>query len=94
MAELVGSPLAVVMGNDYRAHHEVSFHELVAQAEHVFVVGDAQVGAHLILLDVFGTDDDDYLDAVAQLGKHAQLAVRLEPREYARGMMVVKELAA
>ena len=86
--------LAVVVGDDHRAHHEVAAHELIAQAEHVLVVGDAQVGTHLVLLDVVGTDHDDNLYRVAQLCQHAQLGVGLEAWQHARGMVVVEELAA
>jgi len=67
--------------------------ELRAQAQHVLVVGDAQVGAHLVLLDVSGADDDDDLGVLAQLGEHTQLAVGLEAGQNAAGMVVVEELA-
>ena len=94
VTELVGSLLAVVVGDDHRAHHELAVHELVAQAQHVLVVGDAQVGAHLVLLNVVGADHDDNLNRVAQLAQHAELRVGLETRQHARGVVVVKQLAA
>ena len=73
VAELVSGMLAVVVGDDHGAYHEVAAHELVAQAQHVFVVGDAEVGTNLVLLNVVGTDYDDDFQLVAQLGEHAQL---------------------
>ena len=94
VAELVGGMLAVVVGDDDRAHHEVAAHELVAQAEHILVVGDAEVGAHLVLLHVFRVHHDDDLYALAQLSEHAELRVGLEARQYARGVVVVEELSA
>ena len=94
VAELVGGMLAVVVGDDDRAHHEVAAHELVAQAEHILVVGDAEVGAHLVLLHVFRVHHDDDLYALAQLSEHAELRVGLEAGQYARGVVVVEELSA
>ena len=56
-----GTALAVEVSDDDAADQEASLLELGAQAQHVFVVGDAQVLSDLVLLDVEGTDDDDYL---------------------------------
>ena len=90
----IGRTLSVVVGDDHGPYQEPSAHELRAQAQHVLVVGDAQVLAYLVALDVHGRDDDDDLGAVAQLLEHAQLAVGLESGQHAAGMVVVKELAA
>ena len=94
VAELVGGTLTVVVGDDDGAHHEVAAHKLVAQTEHVLVVGDAQIGTHLVLLNIVGTHHDDNLQLVAQLSEHPQLRVGLETGEHTRGVMVVEELAA
>ena len=94
VAELVGSTLPVVVGNHYRTNHEATVHKLLAQTKHILIVGNAEVGTHLVLLNVFGTDDDDNLNAVAQLRKHAQLAVWLKARQHTAGMVVVEEFAA
>ena len=72
VAELVGGMLTVVVGDDDRADQEVAPHKLVAQAQHVFVVGDAEVGANLVAFDVFRAHHDDDFDATAQLGEHSQ----------------------
>ena len=61
VAELVGGPLAVVVSDDNRAHHELSVHKLVAQAQHILVVGNAKVGANLVFLYVVGTHHNHYL---------------------------------
>ena len=90
VTELVGCHLSVVVGDNYRAHHEVALHELVAQAQHILVVGDAQIRTYLIAFDVFGTDDDDNLYAVTQLCQHAQLTVGLETRQDARSVVIVE----
>jgi len=91
--ELVCGPLSVVVGDDHGTDHEAPVLKLVAEAQSVFVVGDAKVGTHLVLLDVFGTNDDDYLYLVAQLPEHAELGVGLEAWQHSRGMVVVEEFA-
>ena len=94
VAEQVGSLLAVIVSDDHRAHHELAVHELLAQTQHILIISDAQVGTHLVLLDVLGTDHDDDLQLVAQLGKHAQLRVGLEARQHARSVVVVKQFSS
>ena len=66
----------------------------VDQAQHVHVVGDAQVAANLVLLDVGGVDGDDDLNLLLELQQHPQLAVRLKSRQDARGVVVVVQLSA
>ena len=89
----VRAGLAVVVGDDDAVDAEAALHELVAQAQHVHVVGDAEVVADLVLLDVDGADHDHDLQIVLQLVKHLELAVRLESRQHAAGMVVVEEFA-
>ena len=89
-----GAGLSVEVGDDHAVHAEAAGHELVPQAQHVHVVGDAQVAADLVLLDVHGADHDDDFKIVLQLVEHLELAVRLEPGEHAAGVVVVKQLAA
>ena len=63
----IGAGLAVVVRHHDRVHHETTVHEGFAQAEHVHIVGDAEVAAYLVLLDVDGADDDDDFSLVAKL---------------------------
>ena len=39
-AELVGSILTIVVCDNYGTNHEVAVHELFAQSQHVFIIGD------------------------------------------------------
>ena len=82
MTELVGSMLTVVVCNHYAAHHETATHELIAKAQYILIVSDAEVGTYLVLLDVLSANYDYNLDAIAQLGQHAQLTVGLESWQY------------
>ena len=94
LLKLHGGRLSVVVGDDHGADHEASVLKFASQSQHVFIVGDAEVGAFLVFLNVGRTDDDDDFNAVAQFLKHAQLAVGQETRQHAAGVVVVEELAA
>ena len=67
---------------------------IVAKAEEVYVVRDAKVAAHFVLLNVAGTDSYYYLGIVAQLHQHFQLAVGFKTWEYTTGVVVVEKLTA
>ncbi len=82
------------MSNDNRIDHETAVHKLLAQTQHIDIVGDAEVTTHLVLLDINGADDNDDLRHVSKLHQHSQLDVRLETRQYATCMEVVKQLPA
>ena len=94
LLERVGGGLAGVPGDHYAAHVQAHGAEGVDQAEHIAVIGDAQVAPDLVFLDVAGVDGDDNLCLVLHFGKHPDLAVRLEPRQHPGSVEVVKQLAA
>ena len=82
------------MGDDNAVHAEAALHELVAEAEDVHVIGDAEVRPDLVLLDIHGADDDDDLGVILHLHEHLELAVRFEARKDAAGVVIVEEFAA
>ena len=82
MTELISCMLAIVMGDYYRSHHEITTHELITQSEHVFIISDAKVSTDLVLLDVFSTYYNDDLNGIAQLGEHAKFGVGLKTRQH------------
>ena len=86
----LGACLAVVVGDDHRAHQQAAVLEFVSQAEDVYVVRDAQVAPHLVALYVYRAYDDDDLCNVRHLHKQAELAVWLEAGKYAGGVVVVE----
>ena len=91
MTELISCMLAIVMGDYYRSHHEITTHELITQSEHVFIISDAKVGTDLVLLNILSTDHNDYLNGIAQLGEHTKFGVGLETRQYTRSMVIIEE---
>ncbi len=70
VAELIGSVLTIIVSDHHTAHHEVATHEFIAQAEHVLVVGDAEIGTNLVLLNIFRAHHNDNLYTVAKLCQH------------------------
>ena len=92
--ESVRRVLPRVLRDAHAADIEAQRAERVDQSQAVVIVGDAEVAAHLVFLNVVRVDRDDDLHIVAQLLEHADLAVGLEAGKHARGVVVVKELAA
>ena len=94
MAEGQRVGLILEAGDHHAGRGEAHGAEDVQQAQNVLVVGDAQIAAHLALLDIVGVDGDDDLNVLGHLLQHADLAVGLESRQHARGMVVIEQLAA
>ena len=92
--EGVRSRLTGVLRDHDRADIQTDAAEGVDEAKHIHIIGDAEVGADLVLLDVAGRDDDDDLCVVLHLAQHADLAVRLEAGQNAACVVVVEQLAA
>ena len=67
--------------------------ERVDQSQDVRVVGDAEVGAHLVPLEIEGADNDYNLDLFGHLFQHDDLVVGREARQDTGGVVVVEELA-
>ena len=88
--ELVEAPaigvrgrLPRVLGEHDGADVESARAEDVDESQHVLVVRDAEVAAHLGLLDVVGVDGDDDLHVVGEAFEHAEFGIRLEAGQHA-----------
>ena len=68
--------------------------EGIDQAQHIRLVGDAEVAVHLILFDIGGIDADDDLRLVAHGEQHPDLGIRCKSRQNTAGMEVIKQLSA
>jgi hypothetical protein len=91
--EIISGMLSVVMSNDYAAYHKAARDELATQAEDILVVGDTEVGAHLILYYILSADNDYNLYLVADFAEHTKLRVRLKAWKNATGVVIVEEFA-
>ena len=94
IAEDIGGGLAGVLGDNHGRDSKTVAAEQVDQAQNVLVIGNAQVTASLVLLDVVRVNGDDDLNVVGYALEHAKLAVRLKTRQHAARVIVVKQLAA
>ena len=94
LAELEGGGLAGVAGDDDAAHEEAEPLEVVDQFQRVVGVGDAEVGTHLLVLDVARVDGDEDLRLIAEGLQQSQLHVRIVAGQAARRVEVVHQLAA
>ena len=68
--------------------------ESIDEAQRFHIVRDAEIAAALVALDVVRGDGHDDLALRLHLHEHADLAVRLEARQNARGVEIIKKLAA
>ena len=83
-----------VLGHAHTAHIQPHLLKSVDETQHVQIVGDAVVAAHLAADDVLGADDDDDLGLLLELQKHLQLGVRLKAGQHAGSVVIVEQLAA
>ena len=94
VAEHIGSRLAGVLGDDHSRDSKAVAAEQVNQAQHILVIGNAEVTTSLVFLDVVCVDRDDNLDIVGDALEHAELAVRFKTRQHAARMIVIEQLTA
>ena len=92
--EEIGTFLAGVLCDAYASHIQATACKLIHKTEHVFVIGNAKVAAHFILVNVIGTDNNNDLRLIRKLHQHAEFAVRFKTRKNTGCMVVVKQFAA
>ena len=89
-----GGGLACEAGQDDASDHQAVCPEFICETEQVHVVGDAEIAADLVLLDIARVNGDNNFTLIPQLAQHPDLGVRLKARKDAGGVIVVKKLAA
>ena len=94
LLEQLGRRLAAIVSDYHAADKETNAAECVDKAQRVLIVGDAEVAAALVAFDIVGGNGDNDLRFVLHFKQHFDLAVRLEARQYARCVVIVKQLAA
>ena len=86
--------LAGILGNYYASDVEAASAELVDQTEYITVVGDAEVTADFVFLNI-GCGNRHYdLSLVGELHQHAQFGVRCKARKNAGCVEIVEQLSA
>ena len=89
-----GQGLAVEPGEYHAGNIQPKIPEHPNQANHVPVIGDAQIAPDFVLFNIVGVDGNDHLHLLLELQQHSQLAVRLKTGKHPGGMVVVIQLAA
>ena len=89
-----GALLTGELGDGHASHIEPLVPVGLDQAQYIGVIGNPQIAADLIFLDVFRADDDYDLRLVAELLEQTQFAVRGKSGKYAGRMVVVEKLSA
>ena len=92
--ESLGGGLARKLGQAHAAHHQAHTLKSIDQAQHIQIIGDAVVAAHLVAFDILGADHDHDLGLILELQQHLQLGIRLKAGQHAGGMVIVEQLAA
>ena len=82
--------LAGILGNYYASDVEAASAELVDQTEYITVVGDAEVTADFVFLNIGCGNCHNNLGLIGKLHQHPQLTVGLKTRKHPGGMVVVK----
>ena len=83
-----------ILGNHHAAYKQADAPERIDQAEHVCVIGDANIPAHLALFDIACIYNDYDLHLVRKLQQHFHFAIRLKSRQYPGCVEIIKQLSA
>ena len=86
--------LTVVAVDDDGSDVDAVGAQVINQFQRCVVVGDAEVRAHTLVLDVIGVDADQEVCLVGQLFEEPDLDIRVEARKDARGVEIANEFAA
>ena len=86
--------LACVVGDHDAAHVKSLVGIGLNEAENVYVVGNSQIRADLVLLNISRVDGDDNLSLICQLKEHPELAVWGKTGEHPGSVIIVKQLSA
>ena len=86
--------IIVIPGKDNTGNIESKVPENIDQADHIQIVGYAQIPTDLVLLNIRSVDGDDHFHLVFQLQQHPQLAVRLKAGKHAGCVIIVIQFSA
>ena len=94
LLESVCTVLSGILRDDNTADIEAASAELINQTEHVAVIGDAEVAADFVFLNI-GCGNRHYdLSLVGELHQHAQFGIRCKARKNAGCVEIVEQLSA
>ena len=89
-----GHGLTVEPGKHHAGNIQSQLPENINQADHIPVIGDAQILPDFALFNIPGIDGNHHLHLVLHLQQHPQLAVRLKSRKHPGRMKIIIKLTA
>ena len=93
LLESVCTVLSGILRDDNTADIEAASAELINQTEHVAVIGDAEVAADFVFLNIGCGNCHNNLGLIGKLHQHAQFCVRCKARKNAGCVEIVEQLS-
>ena len=90
----LGTGLTIVVSDNHCTREQTYLVELRTKSQHVLIIGDAQIAAHLVFFNVACTDNLYDFRIIGQLHQHAQFAVGMKAGQYSTCMIVIKQFSA
>ena len=81
VCKVVGAALTDVSGDDDLVGLNSPGCKVIDHLEHVGVIGDAEIGSHLAVLDVSGMDADDYVQILLERLEDLHLVIGVKTRQ-------------
>ena len=94
LLESVCTVLSGILRDDNTADIEAASAELINQTEHVAVIGDAEVAADFVFLNIACGNCHYNLCLVGELHQHAQFSIRCKARKNAGCVEIIEQLSA
>ena len=94
LAEFIGRALARILGDHDAGDEKASGLQGVLEAQDIYVIGDAQVAADLVLFNGRSVNDDHDLGLILELLQHLQLVVRRESGQDTGGVIIIEQLTS
>ena len=91
--KLFRTALAGVVGDDNASHIQAPVQEFIPEAEHIHIIGDAQISPDFIFLNIHGADGDDDFCIIGKLHQHLQLCVRCKTGKHPGSVIIVKKFS-
>ena len=92
--ERVGGQLVLIARDDHAVDRKVVVAQIIDDAKNIRFIGDPEIAANFVPLDVPRINADDDFQLIGQMMQQLDLGVRIEARQYAFGMQVGHQFAA
>ena len=94
LLESIRRALPLVARDNHAAHIKPNGAERIRQPQNIRIIGDAEIAADLVFLNIRRIDDENDLRLILELKQHLNFAIRRKARQNSGSMVIVKKLAA